>query len=93
VADQRHVLNLERIVWARADHNSRCPSPPHTVLMNPFDLERLGWDDGEEIVPGLTLRGDPGVQIDRLRFLCDRDSQAPSTEATEAVAREELLPA
>ena len=33
--------NFEAITKAKADHNARCPFPPHTVRMNPFEIERM----------------------------------------------------
>ena len=33
--------NFEAITKAKADHNARCPFPPHTVRMNPFEIEEV----------------------------------------------------
>ena len=54
-----------------------------------FDMERLGFDEGEEILPGITIHADSGV-TGNFRVLCDgeHDSEleAEETEVVEAVA-------
>src|SRR3954447_13959826 len=50
--------NFEAIVKAKADHNKHCPFPPHTVRMNPFEIERMQWEEGDTIA-GLLLESDP----------------------------------
>jgi hypothetical protein len=60
-------------------------NPTHTAYglgMSPFDIERLGFDDGEEILPGITIQADSGV-TGNFRILCDGDHQA-ELEAEEA---------
>ena len=44
--------NLEAISKAIDQHNANCPFPAAEVRMNPFEVERLGWD---------TIRGLPVV--------------------------------
>src|ERR1039458_3817389 len=42
--------NMERVVRARDHHNSTCPlGPAIEVHLNPADVERCGWDEGDEI--------------------------------------------
>ena len=36
--------NLEAISKAIDKHNDECPFPASEVRMNPFEVERLGWD-------------------------------------------------
>ena len=62
--------NFEAITKAKADHNKRCPFPPHTVRMNPFEIERMQWDEGDTIA-GLVLEGDPKVGTGAFRLVCD----------------------
>ena len=56
-----------------------------------FDLERLGFDEGEEILPGITIHADGGG-TGNFRVLCDGDhdheleEEAQETEVVEAVA-------
>ncbi len=45
--------NLEAISKAIDAHNSGCPFPAVAVAMNPFEVERLGWDS----IRGLPIRG------------------------------------
>ena len=40
-----------------------------------FDLQRLGFDDGEEMWPGVRVERDQG-QAGMFRVLCDGDEQA-----------------
>ena len=49
--------NLEAISKAIDQHNSNCPFPASEVRMNPFEVERLGWDQirGLPIVPDENL--------------------------------------
>src|SRR6478736_10109453 len=46
-----------------------------------FDLERLGFDEGEEILPGITIHADGGTS-GNFRVLCDglHDEGAEETE-------------
>ena len=49
-----------------------------------FDLDRLGFDEGEEILPGIVIQGDSGV-TGNFRILCDGDHDAELEEAEEEV--------
>jgi hypothetical protein len=62
--------NFEAIVKAKADHNVHCPFPPHTVRMNPFEIERMGWEEGD-VIAGLTLESDPKLGTGAFRLVCD----------------------
>jgi hypothetical protein len=62
--------NFEAITKAKADHNRHCPFPPHTVRMNPFEIERMGWEEGD-IIAGLTLEADPKLGTGAFRLVCD----------------------
>lgn len=63
-------------------------NPTHTahgIGMAHFDLDRLGFDDGEEILPGITITADGGTS-GNFRVLCDGDhDQAEEAEAVETV--------
>ena len=37
--------NLEAIAKAIDQHNANCPFPAAEVRMNPFEVERLGWEE------------------------------------------------
>jgi hypothetical protein len=62
--------NFEAIVKAKADHNKNCPFPPHTVRMNPFEIERMQWEEGDTIA-GLLLEADAKIGTGAFRLVCD----------------------
>jgi hypothetical protein len=53
-----------------------------------FDMERLGFDEGEEILPGITIQSDNGG-TGNFRVLCDGEhdgaQEQEETEVVEAV--------
>lgn len=86
--------NLERFVQAVAAHDRE--NPTHTawgIGLSHFDMERLGFEEGEEIVPGITIQTDGGVS-GNFRVLCDGqhdEGQVASEEAVvEAVSTQEV---
>lgn len=80
--------NLEAISKAIDDHNSRCPFPALSIRMNPFELERLGW----ETIRGLPLEPDGSIGTGSFRIVCARDGAGEEDqESVEAIA-EELVP-
>lgn len=63
--------NLERFVQAVAAHDRE--NPTHTawgIGLSHFDIERLGFEEGEEIIPGIKIQTDGGVS-GNFRVLCD----------------------
>ncbi len=75
--------NLEAISKAIDDHNSHCPFPALAVHMNPFEVERLGW----ETIRGLPVEPDPAIGTGSFRIVCARDgSGIEDEEIVEAVA-------
>jgi hypothetical protein len=76
--------NLERFAQAVAAHDRE--NPTHTAYgigLAHFDMERLGLDEGEEILPGITIHGDSGV-TGNFRVLCDGEhDEEELTEAEE----------
>ena len=76
--------NFEAITKAKADHNASCPFPPHTVRMNPFEIERMQWEEGDTIA-GLVLEGDPKVGTGAFRLVCD-GMEPPELEIEEVEA-------
>jgi hypothetical protein len=82
--------NLERFAQAVAAHDRENPThTAHGIGLAHFDMERLGFEEGEEILPGITMHADGGV-TGNFRVLCDgeHDEQAEQSEAeaVEAVA-------
>jgi hypothetical protein len=85
---------LERLAQGVAAHDRENPGH-HTwgIGMSHFDIERLGLEEGEEILPGIVLQNDGGV-TGAFRVLCDGDHDAglevAEEEAVDAVSREEI---
>ena len=58
------------------DHNS------WGIGMAHFDIERLGFDEGEEILPGIVIQTDGGT-TGNFRILCDGEHDADREEEAE----------
>jgi hypothetical protein len=70
------------------DHNA------YGIGLAHFDMERLGFDEGEEIFPGITMHADGGV-TGNFRVLCDgqhneNEEEVEETEVVEAVATQSI---
>lgn len=76
---------LERLAQGVAAHDRENPGH-HTwgIGMTYFDIERLGLEEGEEILPGIVLQADGGV-TGAFRVLCDGNHGAGVEEAEEVV--------
>jgi hypothetical protein len=75
--------NLEAISKAIDQHNADCEWPAVAVAMNPFEVERLGWDN----IRGLPIRPDANLGTGRFRVVCGRDEVGEEEEETvEAVS-------
>jgi hypothetical protein len=85
---------LERLAQGVASHDRENPGH-HTwgIGMAHFDIERLGLEEGEEILPGIVLQGDGGV-TGQFRILCDGEHDEEAVEEEEevldAVASQEI---
>ena len=79
--------NLEAISRAIDQHNEGCEWPAVAVELNPFEMERLGWDS----IRGLPIRGNPELSTGRFRVVCARE-EGEHEEVVEAVA-EQTVPA
>jgi hypothetical protein len=73
--------NLEAISKAIDKHNDECPFPASEVRMNPFEVERLGWEE----IRGLPVIGDPAIATGRFRIVCSADEEGDELEEVEAV--------
>ena len=66
-------------------------NPDHTAYgigLAHFDMERLGFDEGETVLPGITIHADSGV-TGNFRVLCDGQHQ----ENEDEVAQDEVVEA
>src|SRR5437763_3582708 len=84
---------LERLSQGVAAHDRENPDH-HTwgIGMAHFDIERLGLEEGEEILPGIVLQADGGM-TGQFRILCDGqhdEGVEEHEEAVDAVASQEL---
>jgi hypothetical protein len=83
------VKNLEAISRAIDQHNTTCEWPATAVVMNPFEVERLGWDT----IRGLPIAGSGRIGTGAFRIECAREEREPEAETVEAVAEDrELVP-
>lgn len=73
--------NLKAIDRALTKHAEYCLNPPTEIRMNPFECERLSWDDYK----GIPIVGDPNMQTGRVRIVC---ANVAGGQRVEAVARE-----
>ena len=73
--------NLEAISRAIDEHNTTCPFPASEVRMNPFEVERLGWEE----IRGLPVVGDPAIGTGRFRIVCSREGSGEEIEEVEAI--------
>jgi hypothetical protein len=84
---------LERVSFGVAAHDRENPEH-HTwgIGMAQFDVERLGLEEGEELLPGIVLQCDGGM-TGQFRILCDgqhgEGAEEAEEEIVEAIAREE----
>jgi hypothetical protein len=81
--------NLEAISKAIDQHNANCPFPAAEVRMNPFEVERLGWEE----IRGLPIVADPAIGTGRFRIVCSRDVDGAELEEVEAVGEPLEVPA
>jgi hypothetical protein len=80
---------LEAISRAIDQHNANCPYPAAEVRMNPFEVERLGWEE----IRGLPVIGDPAIGTGRFRIVCSREGEGAELEEVEAVGEPVEVPA
>ena len=72
-------------------HDRENPShTAHGIGMAHFDMDRLGFEEGEEILPGIHISADGGTS-GNFRVLCDGqhdEAEETEEETVEAVAHE-----
>jgi hypothetical protein len=80
--------NLERFRRAVATHDVE--NPKHTsygIGVSQFDLERLGFEEDEELWEGIRIKVD-GKTSGNFRVLCDGDHDECNMKDKEAVEKE-----
>jgi hypothetical protein len=86
VADTSKIAaNLRAFQIAINAHDRENPThDAYGIGLAHFDMERLGFDEGEEILPGITIHADQGV-TGNFRVLCngDHDAELEEQEAEE----------
>ena len=94
VSSSKIAALLERLAQGVAAHDRE--NPGHNtwgIGMAHFDIERLGLEEGEEILPGIVLQADGG-QTGQFRILCDgqhgEELEEEEEEFLDAVAEREL---
>ncbi len=100
MSDQSKIAaNLRAFVIALNAHDRE--NPDHNawgIGLAHFDMERLGLEEGEEILPGIVVQADGGVS-GNFRILCDgqhgegdREEEEAEAELVEAVSRQTVVP-
>ncbi len=95
MADPSKIAILLKQVAMGVNAHDRENPDHHTwgIGMAHFDIERLGLDEGEELIPGIVLQADGG-QTGQFRILCDGQHDQGEVEEEEeivdAVAEQEL---
>lgn len=75
--------NLRVLAEALEEHDNGCPNPAIEFRMNPFEAERLGWDEFK----GLPIIGDPSMETGRVRVVCDPEgAEDEEVEVVEAIS-------
>ncbi len=81
--------NLEVISKAIDQHNESCEWPAVAVELNPFEVERLGWD----AIRGLPIRPNPALGTGSFRIVCAREEGLPAEEETVEAVADQTVPA
>jgi hypothetical protein len=85
------AANLQRFRVGVAAHDRENPThdPAYGIGVSHFDLERLGFDEGEELWPGIAIHTD-GKASGNFRVLCglnhgEESAREAAVETTRAV--------
>ena len=80
--------NLEAISRAIDQHNRTCEYPAVAVAMNPYEVERLGWDN----IRGLPVLPDPNLATGRFNVVCGGEDVDEGLEEEVEAISEEMVP-
>src|SRR5579859_1031066 len=95
MSDPAKIAKLLKLVAAGVAAHDRENPDHHTwgVGMAYFDIERLGLEEGEELLPGIVLQGDGGM-TGQFRILCDgqhgQDAEEEEEEMLEVISTQEI---
>ena len=81
------VKNIERIAQSIDQHNKNCTYPVVAVEMNPFEIERLGWDN----IKGLPIRPNKKLGTGRFRVVCSQEDNDSGEKIEDAVTKDREL--
>lgn len=91
--------NMQAVCKAKEAHDKSCPwrGKGTEVHMAFFDIERIGWDEGD-VICGLVVVGDETVATGMMRVTCDAEpggggvnEEEEVVETVEAVSTERVL--
>ena len=95
IPTEKIAANLRAFQIALNAHDRE--NPTHTAYgigLAHFDLERLGFEEGEEVLPGITIHVDGGTS-GNFRVLCDGDHleerEAEEADVVDAVATQSTM--
>lgn len=73
--------NLEAIQAALDLHSEHCLREPLAVAMNPYEVERLGWEEFR----GLPIVADPDIGTGRVRVICEEQDSGAGLAGLELI--------
>jgi hypothetical protein len=88
--------NMAAVCKARDVHDANCPwgGKATRVHLSWFDIERLGWEEGD-VICGLVVVGDARIATGRMRVTCDAEpgggEREEAEEVVDAVADREVV--
>ncbi len=76
--------NMRAVCEAKEVHDKSCPwgGKANRVHLAWFDLERIGWDEGD-VICGLVVVGDEKVATGMMRVTCDAEPDEGPSEREE----------
>jgi hypothetical protein len=87
----KEAKNMEAIYKAKKHHDENCQwqGEGKRIYMCGFDIERMGWEEGD-VIAGLILIIDAGMQTGRFRVECDNEPNA-EPEVKEETKEKDLV--
>lgn len=87
------ATNMAVVVEAKRIHNESCPwgGEAKRVLLHPFDIERMGWEEGD-VIAGVVVIADTTIVTGMLRVECDAEPNAGGPTIKEEIKDEAKTP-